>query len=101
MNDKGGLKTRLIGGHMKKFFRNLWARFFGVEGAAITSKLPVYFWDIYELDDDTLGWFFSWRTEDYSQGEVLGPFATKLEAIQARNRWQYAPIRKGCVLVKG
>lgn len=76
-----------------KFLSNLYNRFFGEESAALVSKTPAYYYEMYEDEAYNNGkylgyslWLFSWYDEGHSVGEVLS-FPTLELAEYARDKW--------------
>ena len=75
---------------------SLWARFFGVEGAAMPCKKPTALWSVYR--DEMHDWWFSWHSEDHTQGETRGPFLNEQCAVWGKDRW--ASAHRDAILVE-
>ena len=84
-------------------FSKLYAKFFGVEGAAHACQKPTALWSVYYTAEggDFGDWWFSWHSEDHSQGETRGPFVNEADAVWTKNVWASAHRDAILVEVKG
>lgn len=55
-----------------------------LSGAAHHAQTRGILVDIFEGED---GWYFSWRDEDYSRGEVKGPVPSRCDAEYLQRKW--------------
>ena len=78
--------------------KRLHDKFFGVEGAAHACQKPTALWSVYS---DVSDWWFSWYSEDHTQGETRGPFVNEADAVWTKNVWASAHRDAILVEVKG
>lgn len=79
-----------------KTLRNLYLRFFGVaESAAVVSKKPAYFYEVFEEDGDII---FSWYNESHTEGAVHN-VETREVALLLRAQWLKDMHVKGNLVV--
>ena len=65
--------------------RKLYARIFGIQGAAHTGNRVMALADIFEDDGE---WYFSQYDARHENGQVIGPFYSLEDAENAREAWQ-------------
>jgi hypothetical protein len=66
------------------FLEQLHQKFFGVSGAGRPCKKKAYFYDVYPEGGE---WFFTWYTENHTEGELRGPYRSQEVANMMQTNW--------------
>ena len=71
-----------------------------LSGAAVHAQTRGILVDIFK---DADGWYFSWRDEDYTRGEVKGPVSSQEDAEFLQRQWLAGlpPKAKLCIQSTG
>lgn len=79
-----------------KFFSKLYQRYFGVaESAAVVSKKPAYYYEVYTEGDTHV---FTWFSENHAEGAIHG-YTNRELTLVTRDRWLEDMRVKGNLVV--